>query len=286
MLLEALTVISPYHFSQMAVSINRNTTDRYQAHNNYALIVNNLTEYFKIKHGFYTQGISTYQCNVIISREKVFHSLMAHEKRLVSMRSGLGSSRAHQSLSLHSLKDIMETILGVSLNSEHSEIRMRNFAEDVQGDVQEALMAIGRDVLVRVGKLRSDRADELEEQKHRRRLEAQKLAKGQRHRSSASPTAKKNQSSTMIVAYNNPYVAKRSPSRQKNALKKIEEAQPSREDHQEAEEFAERFRGIVERDNIDVRAIFASHDVDQNMAVTPGEFRMLCSSINVGLDDR
>ena len=40
---------------------------------------------------------------------------------------------------------------------------MRYFGEHVNGDVHEALLAIGRDVLVRVGKLRSDRADELEE---------------------------------------------------------------------------------------------------------------------------
>ena len=78
-------------------------------------------------------------------------------------------------------------------------------------------MAIGRDVLVRVGKLRSDRADELEEQKHRRRLDAQKLAKGQRYRSSASPSAKKRlstikSSENITVGYNNPYIFKRSPS--------------------------------------------------------------------------
>lgn len=53
-----------------------------------------------------------------------------------------------------------------------------------------------------------------------------------------------------------------------------------------AHEFARMFRDKVERDNIDVRTIFATHDVDQNMAVTPGEFRMLCSTINVGLDNR
>lgn len=166
-LLEALSVISPYHFSQVAVSINRNTSDRYQAYTNFTMLIRNLTEYFKIKHGFYSPGVSTYQCNVIISREKVFYQLMEHEKRLVSMRSGLSSSRAQQFLSsfmnLASINEIMEIILGVALNSANNNKIMMNFNQQVKPDCQEALMVIARDVLVRVGKLRDDRADELEE---------------------------------------------------------------------------------------------------------------------------
>ena len=119
-LLEALTAISPYHFGSIPASINRNWGDRSQVYTNYTLLVKNLNEFFKVKHGFYSPSTSKIEINKKLSREKVFASLMGHEKRLVSMRAGLNSSRSQQFLStfvnLQSLNDLMETMVGVAIN--------------------------------------------------------------------------------------------------------------------------------------------------------------------------